>query len=203
MKITAIKQQVKQQGRYSIFVDGKYSFSLSELGLINSGLRANQELSQSEIDNLKDTSTADKAYNQTLGLLARRPRSRWEVADYLKRKDYSPALVEETINKLSELGYINDLSFAKMWVENRRLLKATSRRRLKLELKQKHVADEIIEIVLAEDKTDEREVLEALVEKKRRLPRYQDDLKLAQFLMRQGYNYEDIKAALKNTSEQI
>jgi regulatory protein len=203
MKITAIKQQVKQQGRYSIFVDGKYSFSLSELGLINSGLRANQELSQSEIDNLKDTSTADKAYNHPLGLLARRPRSRWEVADYLKRKDYSPALVEETINKLSELGYINDLSFAKMWVENRRLLKATSRRRLKLELKQKHVADEIIEIVLAEDKTDEREVLEALVEKKRRLPRYQDDLKLAQFLMRQGYNYEDIKAALKNTSEQI
>ena len=43
-KITAIKQQVKNPQRYSIFVDEKYSFSLSELALINSELKIGQEV---------------------------------------------------------------------------------------------------------------------------------------------------------------
>ena len=50
--------------------------------------------------------------------------------------------------------------------------------------------------VLAEDKVDEFEVLKAEVEKKRRQPKYQDDLKLMQYLARQGYTYDDIKRAL-------
>ena len=44
MKITAIKQQVKRQDRYSIYGDGKYLFSFSESELLNSGIKIGQEL---------------------------------------------------------------------------------------------------------------------------------------------------------------
>ncbi len=196
MKITAIKQQVKTVGRYSIFVDEKYGFSLSELGLINSGLKLNQEITEQQLVELKDTAKADKAYNQSLNLLSRRPRSRWELEDYLKRKGYDPALSEDTLNKLSELGYVDDSAFAKAWVANRRLLKTTSRRRLQLELRQKHVPVEIIDKALTEDEgeTDEKEILKALVEKKR--DRYPDRIKFTRYLLGQGFNYGDIKEAL-------
>ena len=195
-KITAIKQQVKRQGRYSVFVDGKYSFSLSELGIINSGLQLGQELTESELGLLKDTSRLDKAYNQTLGLLARRQRSQRELEQYLTRKGYEKELQEQILNKLSNFGYVNDAAFAKSWVENRRLLKATSKRRLTQELKQKRIDETIIKDVLAEDETDEREVLRDLIIRKRKQTKYQDNLKLMQYLARQGYSYDDIKSVM-------
>lgn len=196
MKITALKQQVKRADRYSIYIDGKYVCAFSESEVLKLGLHVGQELDQSELSQLKDDSVQDKARYQAFGQLSRRARSEWELRDYLKRKDYNPEVIDLVINQLSEYGYVNDKKFAEAWVANRRLLKATSRRRLQMELRQKRVSDEVISLVLAEDNTDEGEVLEALVERKRRQTKYQDDTKLTQYLLRQGYNYADIKIAI-------
>lgn len=197
MKITDIKQQVKRAGRYSIFIDGKYSFSLSENELLNIGLRINQEYTKEEFEKLKQTAVLDKAYMRCLDLLARRARSDWEIRDYLKRKDYDGEVSKKTIERLSTAGYIDDEKFANSWVENRRLLKATSKRKLKMELKQKRIDEQTIDKVLEQDETDERQVLKDLIEKKRGQTRYQDEQKLIAYLMRQGFNYQDIKDVLE------
>lgn len=196
MKITAIKQQVKRKDRYSIYVDGKYLFSFSENELINSGLKVNQELSQSELTGLKDQAVLDKAYDRTLNLISHRPRSEWELRDYLKRKDYDEEVVNQTLQRLSERGYVDDRDFARRWVGTRRLLKATSKRRLSQELRQKRIADDIVNEVLADDSTDERQVLRELIERKRKQAKYQDNLKLMQHLSRQGFDYGQIKEVL-------
>jgi len=201
MKVTAIKQQVKRTDRFAVHVDGKYSFSLGELDMINSGLRLGQELSQQELEQLKETAEIGGLYDRALGYIMLRPRSEWELQEYLKRKKAPALQIEKILNKLSLVGYIDDRKFAEAWVDNRRLLKSTSKRRLTQELRQKRVSDEIIEQVLAEDETDELEVLKQLVAKKRQQSRYQDDLKLMQYLARQGYNYVDIKEALQKDSE--
>ncbi len=201
MKITAIKQQVKRADRYSIFIDEKYVLSLSETELLNQHLRIGQELSDDDLRSLKDNAVIDKAYDKSLNLIFRRARSEWEISDYLKRNQYEPEVIELTVERLKERGYLHDLEFAKSWVDNRRLLKLTSKRRLTQELKQKRVSDEIIEQVLAEDETDELNVLRDLVERKRKQAKYQNNLKLMQYLARQGFNYDIIKQAVKDYNE--
>ncbi len=196
-KISAIKQQVKRADRYSIYVNSKYVFSLSEAELLKTGLRIGQEFTQKELEDLRKAAVLDKGYDRALNLISRRSRSRWELEDYLKRKDYEPEAIENILGALSEKGYVDDHDFAKRWVENRRLLKTTSQRRLRQELKEKRVANDIIDQALEEDETDEREVLRELVERKRKQTKYQDDLKLMQYLSRQGYNYDDIRIVLK------
>lgn len=196
MKITAIKQQVKRPDRYSISIDDNYVCSFSEAALLKLGLRLNQDITPKELEKLKDDALLDKAKTKTFDQLSRRPRSRWELEDYLKRKGFEPAVIEETLNTLSNLNYIDDLDFARRWIANRRLLKATSKRRLTQELRQKRVADDIIQEALAADETDDRVVLKALIESKRRQTKYQDNLKLMQYLAGQGYSYSDIKAVL-------
>lgn len=203
MKITAIKQQLKRQDRYSIYVDGKYVFSLSESELLNLGLRIGQEFSSQALDNLKKTAIEDKAYMRSLDMLARRQRSEWELRDYLKHKDYDEETITITINRLKKVGYIDDQKFADAWVSNRRLLKPTSRRRLQMELRQKRVSDDIITRVLTENETDELTVLAELIARKRRQTRYQDPTKLMQYLVRQGYNYSDIKTVLDTSEEPL
>jgi len=196
MKITDIKQQVKRQGRYSIFVEGKYAFSLSESELMKSGIRVGREYSEAELKELQDTAILDKAYMRSLDLLSRRARSEWELRDYLRRKDYDSTAIDTILNKLGERGYVDDYKFAKSWVDTRHLLKSISRRKLWQELRQKHISDEIINQVLDEDDTDELQTLKDLVAKKRTQSRYQDDQKLMAFLMRQGYGYDNVKTAM-------
>ncbi len=196
MKITSIRQQIKRSDRYSVYVNGKYDFSLSAHELLASKLKINQALTDTELDELKDKAIIDKGYDRVLNLIIRRVRSEWEMRDYLKRKDYSINQIEKILNMLSKNGYVNDEDFARRWIENRRLLKSTSKRRLTQELRQKRVADEIIQQVLEADATDEQQVLRELIERKRQQTRYQNDLKLMQYLVRQGYTYGYIKAVL-------
>ena len=198
MKITGIKQQVKLQGRYSIFVDEKYTFSLGEGALLDAKIYVGQELDENQVAAYKKLSANDKAYSLTLAYVARRMRSRWELEDYFRRKGYDEEVGREILEKLARFGYVDDEAFARSWVENRRLLKPVSKRRLSQELRQKRIADDIIDIVLMEDETDELDTLKQLVERKRKQTKYQDDLKLMQYLAGQGFGYGDIKSVLQN-----
>jgi|SRR5579884_2426347 len=200
MKITAIKQQAKRADRYSIFVDDRYAFSLSDAALLESKLTIGQELTAQQVRELKQASADDKLYNNALRYTAMRPRSKWEIETYLQRKKASLPLTETILNKLSEIGLIDDQKFAETFVADRQLLRPTSRRKLILELRQKRVADEDIQKAMEQFAGEEEQAaLQSLVERKRRQPKYQDDLKLMQYLARQGFNYEDIKVALQKS----
>ena len=201
MKITAIRQQVKRADRYSIFVDDKYAFSLSESGLIDSRLASGQELDATELKRLKKAAGLDKAYYNALRYVAIRQRSEWEIQTYLARKDVDADTAKAVLEKLRGIGLLDDLGFAKSWIAGRRALKSTSKRRLRLELLQKHVPGQLIDEALAEDETDERQALRELVEKKQR--RYPDRLKFMQYLARQGFRYDDISAVLDQEKQDL
>jgi regulatory protein len=194
MQITAITQQVKRKDRYSVYVDGKYSFSLSEGALIEQRLASGQEITGAKLRELKKAAGLDKAYGNALRYVAMRPRSEWELADYFRRKQVDADAAAEITRRLRDLNLLDDTAFARSWLASRRLLKATSKRRLRLELMQKRVAEDVIDQVLAEDESDERTELKKLIEKKQ--ARYPDRQKFMQYLARQGFNFDDIKAAL-------
>lgn len=196
MIITAIKQQEKLKDRYSVFIDGKYSFSLSDTALLDSRLTPHQEVTPEDIKRYKQLSIDDKVYANAMRYAAMRLRSEWELRSYLQRKQAAPDLSEVILQKLSGLGFINDEIFALSWVENRRLLKPTSKRKLQQELKAKRVSDDIINRVLADSETADRTALHDIIVRKRRQTRYHDDLKLMQYLMRQGFSYDAVKTAL-------
>lgn len=197
MKITRITQQEKAKDRYSVFVGGKYSFSLSEGALLGSKLATGHELSAEDLKRWKQESADDKVYGTALRYAAMRPRSTWEMEQYLRRKKASPPLASKVLNKLSDIGLLDDTAFARAWVANRRLLRPTSKRKLQQELRAKRVGDEVIEQVLAQEGPDEMATLHDLVAKKRNIPKYKaDPLKFMNYLARQGFSYGDIKEAL-------
>jgi regulatory protein len=195
VKITAITAQVKRAGRYSIYVDGKFALGLGGNDVLNLGLHNGQEITEAELTDLKQQSDFGKIYEKTLNLLSFRQRSEWELRDYLKRKNQSPAIIEKLLNVLSNLGYVDDKKFATAWVDNRRLLKPISSLKLRAELKQKRIANNIIDEVLKADTTDEITVLRELIDRKSK--RYPDQQKLMAYLARQGFRYDDIKQALR------
>jgi regulatory protein len=109
--------------------------------------------------------------------------------------------MEDILNKLTKLGYVDDKKFAESFVNDRNLLRPTSRRKLILELKIKKIPQDIINQAVGSDSAIELENLHKIIERKRRQTKYQDNLKLMQYLASQGFNYGDIKDALKDSED--
>lgn len=197
MKITKISQQLRQQDRYSVFVDDKYAFSLSEQALLESKITSGIELDAEQLASFKQLSADDKLYARALRYVAMRPRTTWEVEIYLQRKGASSEFINQTIKKLHRIGLLDDQAYAHSFVRDRQALRPTSKRKLLLELKQKHVAPEFVTAAIEEAEFNEQDSLQALITKKRRQTKYADDTKLMQYLARQGYSYSDITSALQ------
>jgi regulatory protein len=119
----------------------------------------------------------------------------------LQRKKASPALTETILNKLSNIGLVDDEKFAAAFVSDRRLLKPASRRKLVMELRKKRISDAIIEQAIGTEAEDEKAALDEVIARKRRQSKYQDNEKLMQYLARQGFNYSDIKEALSKSQD--
>jgi len=155
-----------------------------------------QEFDAVQLTAYKKLSADDRAYGLALAYATRRLHSRYELTQYFRRKDYGDELSEWIMQRLEAGGLVDDGRFTEAWVHDRRLLRPISKRRLVLELRQKRVADDVIERVFADDQTDERAILTELIVRKRKQTRYRDDVKLMQYLVRQGFSYDDVKSAL-------
>lgn len=196
MIISSIKAQIKNPNRVSIFVDGKYSFSLSLDELLDTKLRNGQEISTQELKKLQQLSNDGKLRMRAFEWLMIRPRSTRELTDYLRRKQAGDELTQKIIGDAQKRGYQNDSTFAAWWVEQRRSGKQRSARYIMQELASKGISREISTEVLAENETEDIDTLRILVAKKRRAARYADDKKLTEYLVRQGYSFSLIKEVL-------
>lgn len=211
MKVTGISSQVHNPDRVNVSIDGKYRFSLDISQITALGVKIGREVSEKEVIELETESQFGKLYSRALEYCLMRPHSVREVRDYLQRKTiatkykskngelkerpgYSPALVPRVLEKLQHKRHVDDERFARWWLENRNVKKGTSLRKLKAELRSKGVESDTIERLLAEDIRDDAIELQKLIAKKR--ARYPDDQKLIQYLLRQGFHYDDVRSVV-------
>lgn len=82
--------------------------------------------------------------------LAVRSRSVDETRKRLIHLGYPPAIVEQVIERLVEIGYLDDLDFARAWVESRDRARPRGAVALRRELGRKGVPDEVVAEVLAD-----------------------------------------------------
>ena len=94
------------------------------------------------------------------------------------------------------MSLIDDERFVEAFIHDKLLVSPASKRKIAYELKKKHIAEDIISRSLNNDQISDEENLNKLIEIKRRQSKYQDDLKLMQYLVRNGFNYGDVKRAL-------
>lgn len=86
LRITDIKQAVKNQDRVNIFVNNKYSFSLNIAQVVDFKIKIGRELTEEELEEMKKASTFGKEYQRALEWVLMRPRSIRETMDYLRRR---------------------------------------------------------------------------------------------------------------------
>ncbi len=201
LKITDLKQGVRNPDRVNVYVNGKFAFSLDVSQVVDLSVKVGRVISEEELAEFKKASEFGKLYQRVLLWVLTRPRSEKEVRDYLYKKIFEKKLdkkyIDNIIQKLKDKKYLDDWWFAEYYVENRFVKKGASLKRLKMELMKKGVSKEIIEEVLESSERNDEEEIRKIIAKKR--AKY-DDEKLTAYLLRQGFQY-DLVRELVRTSE--
>lgn len=120
------------------------------------------------------------------------PKTRQQLADLLAQREIPEEVAEQVLDRLVEVGLVDDEAFAEAWVRSRQSGRGLARRALKAELRAKGVDDEVAATaVLAVGDDDERETARRLVDRKlpsmRRLDRATATRRLMGMLARKGY----------------
>ena len=89
-----------------------------------------------------------KAKNQALKYLSYRERSKREITQYLEKKNHSHLVIQQTLEYLENLDYIDDKRFALQWGHFNINKKKFGRNRLHLELLNKGIDRETLENIL-------------------------------------------------------
>ncbi len=146
---------------------------------------------------------AAKAKAVAYELLARRPWTKKELTERLRRRGAPAAIAAELVAELEVSGYVDDRAFARGWAESRARQRALGRQRIAAELRAKGVAQELIEAALSETFGEVSEEAQALAVARRRLPALlkRDPRKAAarlrDHLLRRGFPSEVVGAVLR------
>jgi len=199
--ITRLVQGKKNPNRVNVYLDGQFAFALSIDEVGKHGLKRGLELTQKKIQSLVETDESTKVYAKILNFLSYRPRSVKEVRDRLYKYDVTePDKQNEQINRLQKNGYLDDLAFARWFIESRNTHRPRSPRMLSQELASHGIGRDIIHEVIAEV-TDPKLTIRAILDKKLGISRkfsLPERQKIYGHLGRLGFAWSDISEVVKS-----
>jgi len=194
--ITSITQQ-KNKNRVNVYLDDKFGFGIDLDNFVLLHLKVNQELTQEEVEKIVKKAEYQKTLDKLYRFVMVRPRSEKEVTDYFRRKKVHSSLFDKLLSKLKSLDLLDDLKFAKWWVDQRQSFKPKPKRIIKIELTKKGIIKEIIDNVLGETEFDESKMAHDLLTRKaykwKGLEPREAKQKKSQYLAGKGFSWDVIE----------
>ena len=208
MKLTA---KPGKGEKIHLSLDGEYIATVNADYWFTCGIKSGSEVTPEQLEELLTESARRKMMNKALDLLSMRDYSRRELADKLvtkawekkEQKDMDLGSLKQQASdicdRLEELGLLNEERFARSYVDELIRRKHLSRSGLKTALIQKGVQRDIIETVLEEVDVDPVEQIRELLAtkfKNRDLTDEKQKSRTVNALLRLGYHYNEIHAAM-------
>ena len=184
-----------------LFIDGEAAVKVDTETWLRSGLMPGDEIDDERLHQLLQDSAAHRAHEKALYLLEHRAHSKKELADKIARAEFDREAARAAADRMEELGLIDDEQYAYRLAQELFTRKKFGVRRVRQELQQKGIADEIIAVVLEELSPEEGETVEKIREiVERKYPMAREDEKVRRravaALQRYGYKLEDIFSVL-------
>ena len=180
-----------------VYLDGEYAFSIRPN--LAKGLQVGDELEPELIEALRQKETFEAARDRALHFLSYRPRSEDEVRRFLTKKDCDSAVISDVLNCLRDAALLDDAQFAAFWVENRETFRPKGLFGLRYELREKGVAEDIIDGALVELDPLQSAYRAAAPRAARMAPLERDIFlrRLTTFLQRRGFSYEVVSTTVR------
>ena len=189
-----------------IYLDNEEIMDISPLIRQKYDLKVNDN-----IERFYDEISYEASLEKGIFLISLKDRTKKEIRLKLEEKFRNKSAILQAIEKLEELGYLNDLNYAISYIESR----TYGKNRISYNLFQKGIDKVTVEkayLTLDEEKEDNVDdiKLEKLIEKnskkininnQREEKKIKEEQKLIQYLARQGFSLDKIFKKLKEYKE--
>ena len=195
MTITAIEPRRRQM--CALFIDGEYVMNLDAQTLIENRFDVGREIDDDELGEIIEKSNERRAKDKALWLISYRSHSKKELFDKLRR-DFDEDSAQKAVDRMQELGLINDGEFAKAYARKLVYGKKMSLRSAELELRRKGIDNITAEQVLSDLEYDaQTQIIEFISKKYRNIEDEKVRRRAVAALQRKGYGWDDIKQAIE------
>ena len=202
MKITA--KQGKDT-KIHIHIDGEYLLTVDEDFWFSSGYISGDEIDDGDLVAFKEAAGSRLAFNSAMFSLDMRDHSEKELRQKLSRK-FDENSVNTAIEKLLDLGLVNDRRYAELLVRELYERKKYGKSRIKSELYKRGIASDTINDVIEEyeneNEPDNIQTIVDIIRKKyyNKLIDEKSRQKVIAALVRLGYSFGDIRQAMREFS---
>jgi len=202
--ITSIVEPRGKPQRRRIYLDGRFAFSVKLNVVAKFRIREGLTLSPEQIEAIEQGEIRQECLDRAMKYLTGRLHSRNELHKKLHRQEYSPALIDEVLDELKRLGYIDDARFAKTKALSAAQHKHHGPRRAMMELMRSGVKRDVAENAVGEvyESSDNIAAARQLAQKQAaRLKKLDPQVarrRLAGMLQRRGFDYDAIRPVIED-----
>lgn len=196
--ISDIQVQKKNTSRFSLFTDNQFLVGVSEATLTDLNLKKGVEVTPSLFDRIIESEQKFAAREYFFRILSRRDHSRKELKDKAYKKGYSGSYINVILDEFEQKEYINDRKFALKYTADKFEFNNWGPYKIRNQLFKKGISKSVVEECIVEvfGPSAVKDSMRDLILKKRksyqREPDHKRKKKIFDFLMRKGYNSNDI-----------
>jgi regulatory protein len=202
--VTSVEKQ-KRKPRADVYLDGVQMLSLRLDVVVMMGVAVGVELDDKRRREIEAEDQRLGAMEAALRLFAAGPRSERDLRDRLKRRGFRVAAVNAVVDRMRELGYINDAAYARTFVESRLASTPRSRRALAFEMGRKGVDRELAATAIAElsDIDAAYDAAQRRLRAFRNLDREAFTRRMGNFLASRGFGYGVARATTERCYREL
>ncbi|QKS60428.1 RecX family transcriptional regulator [Paenibacillus barcinonensis] len=205
LEITKVERTKSREARYRISF-GMYSITVLEDVMIKYRLTRGNTFMKKDLEDILLADERQRTYVQALRFLEFKQRTRHELSQKLKQKEFAPPIIQEVLERLEQEKLVDDDLFAKEWTRQRMEGQRKGKLWIRQELRQKGIANELIAEVL-DDVSAEAELDTALTAGQKKWKQVRGDVqekkrKTFAYLMRRGFSMDLVRRVVNRLIEE-
>ena len=203
MRITEVKKSERKKGRFLVKLENGDVLRVTEDELLRFGLRAGMVLDGETAEALKASAKASSAKAAAANMIGCRALSKKELTKRLIQKGNDEADSQAAADWLEDIGAVNDSEYAAALVRHYGG-KGYGPARVREELRRKGIDRELWDDAL-EEMPEAEEILDQLIQKKCKgdLSDPKEKKRVSDALMRRGFGWNEVKAAMGRYAEMM
>lgn len=190
-----------RNGMYILNIDEK-KYRLHEDLILEYKLLINKEISNEVLYELIEKNKKYEIYEVALKYISIKMRSKKEISEYLKKKEYSNIDIEEVTSILENNGYLNNNHYIEAFIHDKINLSSYGPEKIKQELKQNGFSeDNILEKIKVYSDELQYERIDKIINKMIKINKNKSGVilkrKIEMYLLNLGYEKEKIISSLE------
>lgn len=200
MLITAVEP--RRKAMCALYLDGEFVMNLDARTLIENRFDVGREIDDEDLQEIIKLSNERRAKEKALWLISYRDHSKKELTDKIKRTSDEQS-AEKAVERMEELGLINDEVFAQRYANKLLFSKHMSKKAVVFELAKKGIDKDTATEILDDIEVDEHEQIREIINKKyKNLNDEKIKRRAVAALQRLGYRWDDIRSVLDEYIEE-